>query len=77
VADVCGEAVHAEADRQVLKVGEQRSVEEIRGDLWLSPEGHKLYDLARSEAGQQIYGISIHKSFTHAEAWGILRRWLR
>lgn len=79
VADAIGDAVHAEADRQVVKLRERRTVEEIRADLWESVEGQQLYALARSDAGRQIYAghVPVNKSSAFADAWSVLRHWLR
>lgn len=79
VAQACGDAVHAQADRLFLNPKDPRTVEAIRADLWLSPEGEKLIELSRSDIGSAPYsGFGpMQKSLARAEAWAILKHWLR
>ena len=79
VADACAEAVHNEADRQYLRIREDRTVEKIRGDLWESPEGERLYQLARSDSGREAYSgyTPVRKSLEFGDAWALLHHWLR
>lgn len=68
VADAVANAVHAEADRQAWTRWPDRSIEQIRADLWTSPEGQQLYALSKARGGEDWYQARLRKSAEEREA---------
>lgn len=77
LADAIADAVDREADRQSGREWPQRSIEEIRADLWLSSQGQALYQLSKDRGHEEYWSARLAKSAGENDAWAILEEWRR
>lgn len=78
LADAIATAVAKRADHLLWKSWPDKKIEDLRADLWLSPEGQQLIELARSPYGQEPLWRTrtmLSKSAAYAEAWLIYETW--
>ncbi len=69
LADAIYEAVSREADRRSWHDWPSKSIEQIQGELWLSPEGEKLYELSKARGHEEYWSARLAKSAGENDAW--------